>query len=79
MAAIMRNDATNKDNEGYTRWNDPTAFYLKQPYNMYARFWHEIGLEHLAYGFGYDDAGNQSTTYTPDAKTLSHLRIGIGW
>lgn len=94
MAAINRNVGTNKEASGiapappYTLWtitpplsplNPAFKYYKTEPYNFYAKIWHEIGFNYYAYGFGYDDAGGQSTTYTPNASTLSNLVVGIGW
>lgn len=94
MAAVMRNSVTNRETSGiapqppYTRWtvlpalspvNSASPYYKTAPYNFYARIWHEIGFNYYAYGFGFDDAGGQSTTYTPNASTLTNVVIGIGW
>jgi len=48
-------------------WRDAAAYYRREPCNAYARFWHEQGLDHRAYGFAYDDVNDQSSSLaTPD-------------
>jgi hypothetical protein len=56
---------------------DPTQFYLAAPANYYAKFWHDHGINHLAYGFPYDDVAGQSSF-------ISHgnpqwLEVAVGW
>jgi hypothetical protein len=58
-------------------WKDPTRFYLKDPCNHYAKFWHEHSLNHKAYGFSYDDAFQQDTlVHYPNAQRLV---VTINW
>jgi hypothetical protein len=57
--------------------SDPTQYYLAAPANYYAKFWHDNGINHLAYGFPYDDFAGQSSF-------ISHgnpqwLEIAVGW
>ena len=57
--------------------SDPTQYYLAAPANYYAKFWHDNGINHLAYGFLYDDYAGQSSF-------ISHgnpqwLEIAVGW
>jgi hypothetical protein len=42
-------------------WNNPAAYYKAEPYNFYAKFWHEHALNGKAYGFCYDDVAQQDT------------------
>nr|WP_246014893.1 glycoside hydrolase family 64 protein [Kutzneria buriramensis] len=56
---------------------DPTQFYLNAPANYYAKFWHDHSINHLAYGFPYDDVAGQSSF-------ISHgnpqwLEVAVGW
>ncbi|MFI9389000.1 beta-1,3-glucanase family protein [Kutzneria sp. NPDC052558] len=56
---------------------DPTQFYKAAPANYYAKFWHDHGINHLAYGFPYDDVAGQSSF-------ISHgnpqwLEVAVGW
>ena len=56
---------------------DPTRFYLNAPANYYAKFWHDHDINHLAYGFPYDDVAGQSSF-------ISHgnpqwLEVAVGW
>ncbi len=61
-------------------WHNPASYYNNSVQNEYAKFWHQIGLDHRAYGFPYDDVNDQSSfkglpnTNPPDSLTLS-----IGW
>ncbi|MYW46683.1 beta-1,3-glucanase family protein [Streptomyces sp. SID161] len=56
---------------------DPAQYYKAAPANYYARFWHDNALNHLAYGFPYDDVAGQSSF-------ISHgdpqwLLVAVGW
>jgi hypothetical protein len=58
-------------------WRDPAAYYRQEPSNHYARFWHEHGLGHRAYGFAYDDVADQSSSLaTGDPQ---EIRISVRW
>jgi hypothetical protein len=62
------------------QWYAPTAYYTGPVYNQYARFFHEVGLDHRAYGFSYDDVNDQSTVCVlPNADPPSALTIGVGF
>ncbi len=43
------------------QWNTPSNYYLASPANWYAKFWHDHAINHLAYGFPYDDVAGQSS------------------
>jgi hypothetical protein len=74
-AAFNRGVALNTAN-----WHNPAAYYANSVQNDYAKFWHQIGIDHRAYGFPYDDVNDQSTYKTlPDANAPGSLTIGIGW
>jgi hypothetical protein len=56
---------------------DPSQYYKAAPANYYAKFWHDNALNHLAYGFPYDDVAGQSSF-------ISHgnpqwLLVAVGW
>jgi hypothetical protein len=56
---------------------DPSQFYKAAPANYYAKFWHDHAINHLAYGFPYDDVAGQSSF-------ISHgnpqwLEVAVGW
>ncbi|HTI21492.1 MAG TPA: beta-1,3-glucanase family protein, partial [Kutzneria sp.] len=56
---------------------DPSQFYQAAPGNYYAKFWHDHAINHLAYGFPYDDVAGQSSF-------ISHgnpqwLEVAVGW
>ncbi len=42
-------------------WNNKSRYYLAAPANYYAKFWHDNGIDGLAYGFCYDDVNEQAT------------------
>ena len=60
-----------------TKWATPSAWYSASPANWYAKFWHDHSVGGLAYGFAYDDVGDQSATIM--APTPEHMVFGIGW
>ena len=43
------------------QWNTPSLYYQASPANWYAKFWHDHAINHLAYGFPYDDVAGQSS------------------
>ncbi|MES4893165.1 beta-1,3-glucanase family protein [Streptomyces sp. NPDC096012] len=56
---------------------DPSQYYTAAPANYYAKFWHDNDINHLAYGFPYDDVAGQSSF-------ISHgnpqwLLVAVGW
>ena len=56
------------------RWREAGSYYLASPCNRYAAFWHAHSLEGKAYGFAYDDVGDQSpslATPAPEAITVT--------
>jgi F5/8 type C domain-containing protein/glycosyl hydrolase family 64 (putative beta-1,3-glucanase) len=59
------------------QWNTPSLYYGAAPANWYAKFWHDHAINHLAYGFPYDDVAGQSSF-------ISHgdpqwLLVAVGW
>jgi Beta-1,3-glucanase/Malectin domain/Putative Ig domain len=61
-------------------WYNPAAYYTGAIKNDYAGFFHTISLNHLAYGFAYDDINDQSSVQIlPNANPPSSLTIGVGW
>jgi hypothetical protein len=58
-------------------WMDPSKWYKAAPANFYAKFWHDHGIDHKAYGFCYDDVAQQDTLlhFTKPTKLI----IGINW
>lgn len=60
-----------------SKWTVPSAWYKAAPANFFAKFWHDHGINGLAYGFPYDDVENQSTTIQEPQP--EHLIFGIGW
>jgi hypothetical protein len=57
--------------------NDPTQFYKSAPANYYAKFWHDNGVDGLAYGFPYDDDAGQSTYISH--SNPQYLQVAVGW
>jgi hypothetical protein len=56
---------------------DPARFYQASPANWYAKFWHDRGINGLAYGFPYDDYANQSS-FVSHADP-QYLLVAVGW
>jgi hypothetical protein len=60
-----------------SQWSTPSLYYQAAPANYYAKFWHDHAINHLAYGFPYDDYAGQSSF-------ISHgnpqwLLVAVGW
>jgi hypothetical protein len=51
-------------------WRNPAAFYKAEPCNWYARFLHEHSIDHKAYGFCYDDAGEQAAFFSGKGREV---------
>jgi Beta-1,3-glucanase len=51
-------------------WHNPAAFYKTEPCNWYARFFHEHGIDHKAYGFCYDDVGDQAAFFSGKGREV---------
>ncbi|MFE6844881.1 glycoside hydrolase family 64 protein [Streptomyces sp. NPDC057686] len=63
-----------------TAWYAPAAYYGGTAKNDYAGFFHTVGLDKRAYGFPYDDVGDQSTVQIlGNAEPPTGLTLGIGW
>ena len=61
-------------------WLVPASFYPSEPQHDYAKFWHQISILNLAYGFGFDDTANQSSVAILSPKEdISKLDVVIGW
>jgi F5/8 type C domain/Beta-1,3-glucanase len=57
--------------------SDPNNFYKTAPANYYSKFWHDHGINHLAYGFAYDDYAGQSSFVSHGNP--QYLLIAVGW
>jgi hypothetical protein len=63
-----------------TSWANPGAYYTTATKNDYSMFFHNVGLQHRAYGFAYDDVDDQSSVkILPNANPPSSLTISVGW
>ncbi len=60
-----------------SQWSDPSLFYQAAPANYYARFWHDHAINHLAYGFPYDDYAGQSSFISHGDP--QYLLVAVGW
>ena len=60
-----------------SQWQDPTQYYLAAPANYYAKFWHDHAINHLAYGFPYDDVAGQSSFISHGDP--QYLLVAVGW
>ncbi len=60
-----------------SQWSDPAQFYKAAPANYYAKFWHDHAINHLAYGFPYDDYAGQSSFISHGDP--QYLLVAVGW
>nr|WP_223186376.1 glycoside hydrolase family 64 protein [Streptomyces sp. CBMA29] len=73
-AALNRHTA----NLPSSQWEDPTKFYTGgDPANWYAKFWHDHAINHLAYGFPYDDVAGQAAYAS--LQNPQWMEIAVGW
>jgi hypothetical protein len=72
-AALNRHVATLPQDQ----WSNPNLYYQASPANYYARFWHNHAINHLAYGFPYDDYAGQSSFISHGDP--QYLLVAVGW
>ncbi|WP_433171868.1 beta-1,3-glucanase family protein [Actinoallomurus sp. CA-150999] len=60
-----------------SQWSDPSQYYKAAPANYYAKFWHDHAINHLTYGFPYDDYAGQSSFISHGDP--QYLLIAVGW
>ena len=60
-----------------SQWSDPAQYYQAAPANYYAKFWHDHAINHLAYGFPYDDVAGQSSFISHGDP--QYLLVAVGW
>ncbi|MCW2942326.1 MAG: coagulation factor 5/8 type protein [Actinomycetia bacterium] len=60
-----------------SQWSNPSLYYQAAPANYYAKFWHDHAINHLAYGFPYDDYAGQSSFISHGNP--QYLLIAVGW
>jgi hypothetical protein len=60
-------------------WNDPSAFYPTGiASNPYAKFFHDLAIENLAFGFPMDGSNGQGSLQTlPNSDPLTELVITV--
>jgi hypothetical protein len=63
--------------EDPAHWYTQSYHYLSGPANYYAKFWHDHGVNKLAYGFAYDDVGNFSPSLHTSSPTT--VTVTVGW
>ncbi|MEU0964813.1 beta-1,3-glucanase family protein [Streptomyces sp. NPDC005917] len=56
---------------------DPARFYAGDPANWYAKYWHDHAINHLAYGFPYDDVAGQAA-YT-SMQNPQWMEVAVGY
>jgi hypothetical protein len=75
QGALMRTTLlVNSDLDNYC--SNPSQFYVNPPVNMYAKLWHQAGINGKAYGFGFDDTCDQSSfklIFNPTKLTIRLL------
>jgi hypothetical protein len=59
------------------RLNRNGGSYASAPANFYAKFWHDNGIDHKAYGFAYDDVGGRSTYISH--TNPQYLLVAVGF
>ncbi|WTR19213.1 glycoside hydrolase family 64 protein [Streptomyces sp. NBC_00138] len=72
-AALNRHTATLPT----AQQQDPTKFYSGDPANWYAKFWHDHAINHLAYGFPYDDVAGQAAYASQ--QNPQWMEVAVGW
>jgi hypothetical protein len=60
-----------------SNWNRVEDYYQAGPANYYARFWHNHGINGLAYGFCYDDVNEQASYLS--VEDPKGLIVRVGW
>jgi F5/8 type C domain/Beta-1,3-glucanase len=60
-----------------SQWQNPANYYSAAPANYYAKFWHDIAINGLAYGFPYDDVAGQSSFISHGDP--QYLIVAVGW
>ena len=58
-------------------WKKVSAYYQAEPYNFYAKFFHDHSLRGLSYGFCYDDFNQQASYFEGHHSTK--LVVTIYW
>jgi hypothetical protein len=58
-------------------WSTPSLYYQAAPANYYAKFWHDHGINRLAYGFPYDDYAGQSSFVSHGSP--QYLLVAVGF
>ena len=69
--------ALNRHVAGQSQQSDPSQYYKAAPANYYAKFWHDHAINHLAYGFPYDDVAGQSSFISHGDP--QYLLVAVGW
>jgi hypothetical protein len=57
--------------------SDPSQYYKSAPANYYAKFWHDNGINNLAYGFPYDDVAGQSSFISHGNPQWLEVAVGF--
>jgi hypothetical protein len=61
-------------------WFDATRYYLTNPEDDYAAYFHTVGINHRSYAFAYDDVNDQSSVQIlNNSNPPTSLTLGIGW
>uniref|UniRef100_UPI00396A343B beta-1,3-glucanase family protein n=1 Tax=Actinacidiphila bryophytorum TaxID=1436133 RepID=UPI00396A343B len=72
-AALNRHTATLPADQQ----QDPSKFYGGDPANWYAKYWHDHGINHLAYGFPYDDVAGQAAYASQQNPQWMEVAVGF--
>ena len=60
-----------------SQWSDDALYYQAAPANYYAKFWHDVAIDGLAYGFPYDDVAGYSSFIS--RANPQYLLVAVGW
>ncbi|HZM77279.1 MAG TPA: discoidin domain-containing protein [Candidatus Limnocylindrales bacterium] len=60
-----------------SQWGTPSLYYQAAPANYYSKFWHDVAISKLSYGFPYDDVANQSSFVSHGNPQW--LIVAVGW
>ena len=72
-AALNRHTATLPTDQQ----QNPANFYTGgDPANWYAKYWHDHGINHLAYGFPYDDVAGQAAYASQQNPQWMEVAVG---
>ncbi|WP_152053493.1 glycoside hydrolase family 64 protein [Tautonia marina] len=79
VAGFTRHVAAQNPAINVPPFTQTSSFYAQSPANFYSQFWHQYGLDGLAYGFDYDDVYGQNPTVTGSSSHSPQVTVTLGW